>query len=335
MAGNVMSGISRAVALTCGLTISVLAASAFANPAYAGSVSGGGEGWSARVDIPDFTWTHYGCNEAPVTVTTSGVPGDWVVIMPVRLSGSGNYSDTVMASGETAGTYGDVINLCPSDLNGTYLVSGVARGGNPEVSVVLDTQFVVSPMASNTVLARVETTATRTVFSGTVTATSATLGGIGGKPGTSVQIQRQTPEGWVAVATGKLDNVGNYRISAARAYHNGGVFRASYLGATEIAGSISEPISAPTAIPSTPRIQSLVREHGRARLIWNAQGPDVTYMYRISYPGKTSKYAAWKTTADNQALLSPLVPKAKYRVQIVAVSAAGTSKARTRTFVSR
>lgn len=329
-----MTNISRRTALSCALAISALTAGAVASPAFAGTATAEGAGWSVRVDIPDFTWTHYGCNEAPVTVTTSGVPAAWVVIMPVRLTGSGNYSDTVMASGETAGTVTDVVNLCPSDLNGVYTASGVVRGGTPETSIPIETQFAVSPMVSATGLSRIETTNTRTVFSGTVRANSTALGTIGGKPGTSVQIQRQTSEGWVVAASGHLDNLGNYQISAQQTYHNGAVFRASYLGATEVAASYSEPITVPASVPATPHIQSLVREHGRARLTWSSQGPDVLFMYRITYPGK-SKYTEWKSTAENYALLSPLVPKAKYRVQVVAVSTAGESKARTRTFVSR
>lgn len=329
-----MLSISRRTALACGLTISVLAAGAVLNPAYAGTATAGGENWSVRVDIPDFTWTNYGCNEAPVTVTASGSPSEWVVIMPVRLSGSGNYSDTVMASGETAGTTTDVVNLCPSDLNGVYVASGVARGGTPQISIPLETQFVVSPMVSATKLTRIEKTTTRTIFSGAVTATSAKLGGIGGKPGTTVQIQRETPEGWVGVASGKLDNLGNFRIYGTQTYHSGAVFRAYYLGATEVGASYSEPVAAPASIPATPHISSLVRSHGSATLTWRPQGNDVTYMYRISYPGKT-KYQEWKSTTENRAVLTPLIPKAKYRVQVAAVSVAGTSKARTRTFTSR
>jgi hypothetical protein len=332
MVGMTM-GISRTTALACGLGISILAGGA-AGPAQAALVSGSATDWSISVDIPDFTWDHYGCSEAPARITTVGNPGEWSVVMPVRLTGSGHYSDTLMASGETAQTVEDVVNLCPSDLNGTYLVSGYAQGGNPETQIRLETQFVVSPMASNTALAQITPTSSRTQFTGVVTAASPTLGQIGGKPGTSVQIQRQDTEGWVGVVTTKLDNLGNFKVSAPRAYAGGTVFRAYYLGATEVAPSVSTPLVAPIALPSTPQITSVLRAPGSARVAWRSQGSNVTYKYRISAPGRAT-YGEWKQTSKNFAMFPKLVRGAKYRVQVVAVNAAGESKTRTTTFRSK
>lgn len=305
-----------------------------ASPAQAAVAAATGNQWSIRVEIPDFTWDHYGCSEIAVTVTASGSPGEWSVIMPVRLSGSGKYTDTLMASGDTAGTVEDTLNLCPSDLNGTYLVAGEARGGNPESVMKLDTSFVVSPMSSATTLSQISTTSSRTYFTGAVTASSATLGTIGGKPGTSVQVQRQTDDGWVNVAIGKLDNLGNFKLSTPRVYAAGTLFRAHYLGATEVASSTSEALKSPAVVPATPQFQRLVRAPGSARLTWKSQGSEVSYKYRITLPGRAT-YTEWKPTTKTNAIFPKLVPGAKYRVQVVAVNEAGTSKARTTSFRSR
>jgi hypothetical protein len=326
--------ISRRTALACGLSIAFLGAGVVASPAQAAVAAATGTEWSIRVEIPNFTWDHYGCSEVPVAVTASGNPGEWFVIMPVRLSGSGMYTDTVMASGESAGTVSESLNLCPSDLNGTYLAAGEAHGGNPEAVLQLDTSFIVSPMTSATTLAQISTSSRRTTFAGTVTANSATLGTIGGKPGSSVIIQRLADTGWVNVATGKLDNLGNFKISAPRVYAAGTGFRARYLGATEVAESASGTLSAPAEVPATPQVLSLTRARGSARLTWKSQGPGVSYNYRITLPGRAT-YTAWKPTTKTSAIFPSLVKGAKYRVQVVAVNDAGTSKARTRSFRSR
>jgi hypothetical protein len=334
MLGSRFMGISRRTALACGLSIALLGAGVIASPAQAAVAEATGNQWSIRVEIPDFTWDHYGCSEAPVTVTASGSPGEWWVTMPVRLTGSGKYTDTLIASGDAAGTVDETLDLCPSDLNGTYLVAGQAGGGNPESVLKLETSFVVNPMASATTLSGISTTSSRTHFTGAVTARSATLGTIGGKPGTSVQVQRQADDGWVDVAIGKLDNLGNFKLSTPRVYAAGTVFRAHYLGATEVASSTSDALKVPDAVPATPQVRSLVRAPGSARLTWKSQGSGVSYKYRITQPGGAT-YNAWIPTTKTYAIFPKLVRGAKYRFQVVAVNEAGTSKARTTFFRSR
>lgn len=313
-------------------TLTVTLAAMAAAPAAGTDLAASGS-WTITVNIPNFTWSSYGCNELPVTIIAAGDVGEWDVVMPVRLRGSGRNSDTIMASGDAPGEVGDALTLCPDDLNGTYVASGLASAGDPRTQAKLETTFQVTPMASATTLAEIAVVGHRTRFSGWVSTTSATLGAIGGKPGSKVEIQRQTSSGWSTVGSGKLDNLGNFSVHVAHTYAGGTIFRAHSVGATEIDSSVSAGLAAPASAPSKPVIRSLARTAGTAKLTWRSQGAGVTFKYRISAPGQV--YGPWIVTASNSAKFTGLVRGSKYRVQVLAVNDAGSSKAKTVDFRSR